>query len=694
MARTLTVTPTGRYTLNVTGHNHDSRYYAASGETDEFLRGDNTFAIPTKEAITGLKVTDTVGFAGVSVVEYTGMPDREADIVDAGMGVAITTGAGNTGGNAAMTSREFLQTGQKTRIMQPGTVAKVQFYCASASLLTGFYITVWRKDGTTYDRVGVSENLAASLVDDTTLTLTLSSPITGVLMGDYIGFRMEWAAGTAVRNLRGVTATGYAYYYVQDTTPATTDYDWEAATAVAAYVPIHVLMQAPHVVCIGDSIAAGHPHNYTFMETTATNDWDGTSVYEFCNSRGWVYQNRGIGGQNTEEILTRFEDDCSDLLPKVAIIHMGVNDFALSKLQTPAEALANWTAVLDLCVANDILAVCVAIGPWTNGTNTQMRDADARNAALQALIEDDYSTSAVYVNLASTLGQFRTGGDAGNLWDIKTAYAADGVHFNAAGLALAGNLFYTTLVASGLLDPVAYSELSATETLLYAPAAEPADGTLNAGQIAPWVDETGNTLSFKTMYADGVTINTGAVPLAARYDDIRVTPGSFDRPGSSDPAIVACAVGGGANTYLWEFAKNNIASFVVQLPHGYQQGEDIKVHVHWTPGTRGNEENGATVGWKLDYSWANINGTFGALATADLSDACDGTDHKHQMTPEVTITGAGKNISSMLLCNIKRTDTGTDDTWAGTVSGQLPMLLEIDFHVPIDTLGSRDWGTK
>jgi len=51
-------------------------------------------------------------------------------------------------------------------------------------------------------------------------------------------------------------------------------------------------------------------------------------------------------------------------------------------------------------------------------------------------------------------------------------------------------------------------------------------------------------------------------------------------------------------------------------------------------------------------------------------------------------------ISSMLICNIKRTDTGTDDTWASTTSWQLPFLLEVDFHYPISTLGSSDWYTK
>lgn len=182
---------------------------------------------------------------------------------------------------------------------------------------------------------------------------------------------------------------------------------------------------------------------------------------------------------------------------------------------------------------------------------------------------------------------------------------------------------------------------------------------------------------------------------ATVWDDMRVTPGGFDRAGSADPALVSYQPGGsGIATFLYEFQKDDIAYFTVQLPHSYKTGTDIKAHIHWTPGANGDEEDGAKVGWKIDYSWASINGNFGAMATLDLSDACDGVDHKHQMTPDVTITGTGKGISSMLICNIKRTDTGTDDTWVGTASGQLPLLLEIDFHYQIDTVGSRESSSK
>jgi hypothetical protein len=182
---------------------------------------------------------------------------------------------------------------------------------------------------------------------------------------------------------------------------------------------------------------------------------------------------------------------------------------------------------------------------------------------------------------------------------------------------------------------------------------------------------------------------------ATVWDDMRVTPGGFDRVGIADPSLVSYQPGGsGTATFLYEWQKNDIAYFTVQLPHSYKTGTDIKAHIHWTPGANGVTENGNTVGWKIDYSWASINGNFGAMATLDLSDSCDGIDHKHQMTPDVTITGTNKGISSMLICNIKRTDTGTDDTWAGTASGSLPLLLEIDFHYQIDGFGSREIASK
>lgn len=220
--------------------------------------------------------------------------------------------------------------------------------------------------------------------------------------------------------------------------------------------------------------------------------------------------------------------------------------------------------------------------------------------------------------------------------------------------------------------------------------------TSDAGMLALNGTELriGGASNYTAFEADGTLEANGD---AVVWDDLRINPGAFDRPGSNDPSPVAYAPnGGGLTIQLYEFAVDDYACFTVQIPHNYKTGTDIYAHVHWTPGARGNEENGKFVGWKLDYTWANIDGTFGDMATLDLKDACDGTDHKHQMTADVVIDGhtAAKGVSSMLLCTIKRTDTGADDDWVSTTGGQLPMILEIDFHYQIDTIGSRERTSK
>ncbi len=192
-----------------------------------------------------------------------------------------------------------------------------------------------------------------------------------------------------------------------------------------------------------------------------------------------------------------------------------------------------------------------------------------------------------------------------------------------------------------------------------------------------------------------LTIVTGAdktvVLDTVVWDDLRITPGAFDRPGVSDPTYQIWQPGGsGIQFYVLKFNQSQYADFTVQVPHKYKTGTNIWVHAHWTPGNRGTTEGTATVAWKLAYSWASIGAAFTASAVADMTDACQSTNDQHLMTPEVEISGAGKGISSVLMCRIYR-DTG--DTWAGTAANG-PALLEVDFHFSQDTQGSRQRSSK
>jgi hypothetical protein len=181
----------------------------------------------------------------------------------------------------------------------------------------------------------------------------------------------------------------------------------------------------------------------------------------------------------------------------------------------------------------------------------------------------------------------------------------------------------------------------------------------------------------------------------AVWDDLRITAGAFQFLGSSDPTLTTWQPSGSGASYLvYVFAKNDEVFAVAQLPHGYKEGSDLKVHMHWTPRNRGNEESGSLVGWKVDYSIANVGSNFGASTTADLSDACSGVDDRHEITSGVTVSGTGLTVSSMVMLRIYRSDTGADDTWVGTIAAELPALLEFDIHYQLDTAGSLQETSK
>jgi hypothetical protein len=175
---------------------------------------------------------------------------------------------------------------------------------------------------------------------------------------------------------------------------------------------------------------------------------------------------------------------------------------------------------------------------------------------------------------------------------------------------------------------------------------------------------------------------------ATVWDDIRIIPNVFDVPGGTDPDIIDYQPAGSGTTFkVYAFVKGDQGFFTVQLPHDYKEGSTMKAHVHWTPGPRGVAENGKVVQWRLDYSFAAIGSNFPASSTVALSDACDGTNHKHQMTDEADISGVGLTISSQMWGRLYRWNDASD-TWAGT-GANLPIFIEFDLHYEKDSCGSK-----
>ncbi len=167
---------------------------------------------------------------------------------------------------------------------------------------------------------------------------------------------------------------------------------------------------------------------------------------------------------------------------------------------------------------------------------------------------------------------------------------------------------------------------------------------------------------------------------AQAWDDMRI-PGLAVQLGASSPDLISFLAAGDLKIYGFNGnATEEEVHFTVQLPHTYAQGTDIEPHVHWSA----VNANAGDVVWQLEYTWANINGTFPASTTITATDSASGTAWDHQVIGFSAITGTSKNISSMLVCRLFRDPTDGSDTYASDAA-----FLEFDFHFQIDTIGSR-----
>jgi len=171
------------------------------------------------------------------------------------------------------------------------------------------------------------------------------------------------------------------------------------------------------------------------------------------------------------------------------------------------------------------------------------------------------------------------------------------------------------------------------------------------------------------------------------YDDLRFSPGSVKGAGTFPPTDTAYKGG-----YILGFStgpNNEAIQFTAQLPHKYKEGTDIVFHLHWTIPASGAGGGAENVKWDFTHSWANAGVVFPANSSATVTvDVQNDVLDTHMLDNVVTISGAGKTISSVLICSLTR-DVGVANDYANDA-----YFLEADFHFQIDTMGSRQITTK
>jgi lysophospholipase L1-like esterase len=335
--------------------------------------------------------------------------------------------------------RHYFNLEQSTRIRQNGSIVSIQLYISSLTGISNLFFYVWRYNGSTYDQVG-KEDIRSKLTEATTNTVVLTTPIQ-VREGDFVGVGGTGTDST-YRPYTVVAVSSGGLFYCTSEAPAVTGMDWGAKTASNNIIPIYCFMAPPQIVFIGDSITAGHPAHYSFIEATETTSLGSYIAYYLGAKLGATYQNMGVGGQTSTQILARFTTDVVNLKPRIAVINCGVNDISGGSISL-ATYTSNMASMIKSCIDNDIVPVILAILPWTSGTDSQMNTRDIWNGALKNLVAG--YPQAIYVDAGKYVGKSNSAGPSGNTWDIIGGYNSDGVHFTAAGYQAIAQAIYDAL---------------------------------------------------------------------------------------------------------------------------------------------------------------------------------------------------------------------------------------------------------
>lgn len=171
---------------------------------------------------------------------------------------------------------------------------------------------------------------------------------------------------------------------------------------------------------------------------------------------------------------------------------------------------------------------------------------------------------------------------------------------------------------------------------------------------------------FKVPVFDNLSVPINSVKLHATK-----TPDFVDFKGGSVLAFADQSVEG----------NEEVVNFILQMPHNWVEGSDVDFNVQWAVSSAVE----ANVVWKFTYSWANEDSVFPAETAITKISSTGGGSDKLIRAPFTSISGTGKEYSSILICSLSRNSSNAADTLTGVDT----LAIQIDLHYQIDKLGEH-----
>ncbi|MFT4223386.1 SGNH/GDSL hydrolase family protein [Dysgonomonas sp.] len=162
-----------------------------------------------------------------------------------------------------------------------------------------------------------------------------------------------------------------------------------------------------------------------FIGNSITQGWADQRP-DFFKSNNYV--GRGIGGQTSPQLLSRFRQDVINLKPTAVVINIGTNDIAENTgSYDPAFTLGNIMSMAELAKANGIKVILssvlpVAEYPWRKEIKDVPDKIDALNAGIRAYAKKN---KFAYIDYYAVMHDENRA--------LISSYGKDGVHPTAEG---------------------------------------------------------------------------------------------------------------------------------------------------------------------------------------------------------------------------------------------------------------------
>jgi acyl-CoA thioesterase-1 len=199
------------------------------------------------------------------------------------------------------------------------------------------------------------------------------------------------------------------------------------------------MAQSLIIVAMGDSTTAGTPGFRSPIEAPPAGAGDPESQYCYWMTKthpDWAVLNRGVNGQRSDEILSRFERDVLSQKPAVVIVLAGVNDIYQGR--TADSVKRNLEAMYVLAERGGIVPVAATVLPYNFAGKRERGSIRDVNAWVEG------ASKAQGRLFCDTNLAVRGEGDPDSL-----ASSPDGLHPDVEGYRRMGAAFTATLERAG-----------------------------------------------------------------------------------------------------------------------------------------------------------------------------------------------------------------------------------------------------